>query len=89
VETVFAQGELGQSGTPFVKPWPLSAWPSVPTRFLAGRYDRMFPLEFQRRVVRDRLGFEPDVIDSGHLPAFGRPDDLVARLEQYRTGMVR
>jgi hypothetical protein len=49
----------------------------------------MFPLAFQRRVVRERLGFEPDVIDSGHLPAFARPDELVARLEQYRTGETR
>src|SRR5580698_4950965 len=23
-----------QSGTPFQKPWPLNAWPDVPTRFL-------------------------------------------------------
>jgi hypothetical protein len=45
----------------------------------------MFPLEFQRRVVRERLGFEPDVIDSGHLPALARPDKLVAWLERYRT----
>jgi hypothetical protein len=50
------QGEPVQSGTPFTQPWPLKRWPDVPTRFLQGRDDRFFPLEFQRRVVRERLG---------------------------------
>ena len=75
-----------QSGTPFEKPWPLDAWPDVPTRFLLCRDDRLFPAEFMRRVVRDRLGITPDEIDSGHLPALSRPNELVERLEAYRTG---
>src|SRR6478752_3516820 len=49
-----------QSGTPFAKPWPLDRWPDVPTRFLLCRDDRLFPADFQRRVVRERLGFDPD-----------------------------
>lgn len=73
-----------QSATPFEKPWPLDAWPHVPTRFLLCRQDRFFPAEFQRRVVKERLGIEPDEMDGGHLPALSRPDDLVARLEAYR-----
>ena len=73
-----------QSGTPFERPWPLPAWPSVPTRFLLCRNDRFFPAEFLRRVVRERLGFDPDEMDGGHLPALARPDELVARLEAYR-----
>ena len=28
-----------------------------------------FPAEWQRGVVRDRLGIEPDEIDGGHCPA--------------------
>lgn len=84
-EAVFARPESGMSDAVWEKPWPLKAWPDVATRFLAGRYDRMFPLAFQQRIVRDRLGIEPDVIDSGHLPALARPDELVARLERYRT----
>lgn len=32
-----------QSMTPLDEPWPLQAWPDVPTRVLAGRHDRMFP----------------------------------------------
>lgn len=73
-----------QSSRPFADPWPLEAWPDVETRVIAGRHDRLFPLEFMRRVSRERLGIEPDVIDSGHLPALARPDELVALLESYR-----
>ncbi|MEY2470225.1 MAG: hypothetical protein QOF21_2923 [Actinomycetota bacterium] len=65
-----------QSGTPFEKPWPLERWPDVPTRCIVGRRDRLFPLEFQHRVVNERLGITPDEIDSGHLPALSRPVEL-------------
>src|SRR6478752_1596560 len=72
-----------QSGTPFAKPWPLDRWPDVPTRFLLCRDDRLFPADFQRRVVRERLGFDPDEMRGGHLPALAHPDELVQRLESY------
>ena len=74
-----------QSGTPFEKPWPLEAWPDVPTKFLLCRDDRFFPAEFMRRVVRERLGIIPDEMDGGHLPALSRPKELADRLEAYRT----
>lgn len=80
---VFARGEPRQSGTPFEKPWPLPAWPDVPTRFLQGRDDRLFPLEFQRRVVRERLGIPVDEMPGGHLLALSRPRELADRLETY------
>jgi pimeloyl-ACP methyl ester carboxylesterase len=76
-----------QSGTPFQKPWPLAAWPDVPTRFLLCRDDRLFPADFQRRVVKERLGITPDEMDSGHLPALSRPRELVERLEAYRVAL--
>jgi hypothetical protein len=69
-----------QSGTPFEKPWPLDAWPDVPTRFLLCRDDRLFPADFQRRVVRERLGITPDEMGGGHLPALARPVELAERL---------
>ena len=72
-----------QSATPFEKPWPRDSWPDVPTRFLLCRDDRFFPAEFQRRVVRDRLGIVPDEMDGGHLPALSCPVDLAARLVAY------
>jgi pimeloyl-ACP methyl ester carboxylesterase len=85
VRGAFSRGERRQSGTPFEKPWPLDAWPEVPTRFLLCRHDRFFPAEFMRRVVRQRLGITPDEMDGGHLPALSRPGELVDRLEAYRT----
>jgi pimeloyl-ACP methyl ester carboxylesterase len=81
-----ARGERKQSGTPFEKPWPLAAWPDVPTKFLLCRHDRFFPAEFIRRVVRERLNIVPDELDGGHLPALARPRELADRLEAYRAG---
>jgi pimeloyl-ACP methyl ester carboxylesterase len=74
-----------QSGTPFAKPWPLDAWPNVPTRFLLCTNDRLFPADFQRRVVRERLGIIPDEIESGHLPALSHPTELAERLDAYQS----
>lgn len=86
VTELFARGEPRQSDTPFVEPWPLDRWPDVPTRVLACRHDRLFPLDFMRRLAQDRLGVEADVIDSGHLPALARPKELAERLEAYVPG---
>lgn len=72
-----------QSMTPLDQPWPLSAWPDVPTRVLAGRHDRMFPLEFQRRIARERLSLDVDEIDGGHMVALSNPTGLAERLESY------
>jgi pimeloyl-ACP methyl ester carboxylesterase len=73
-----------QSGGPFTTPWPLKAWPAVPTRVLVGRDDRLFPPEFQRRVARERLGVTPDELDGGHLLMLSRPVELAERLVRYR-----
>jgi pimeloyl-ACP methyl ester carboxylesterase len=78
-------GEPAQSGTPFEKAWPLARWPDVPTRFLQGRDDRFFPLEFQRRVVGARLGITVDEMPGGHLLALSQPEEVARRLEAYRV----
>ena len=78
-----------QSDAVFAAPWPLATWPDVPTRFLLCRDDRFFPAGVQRRVVRDRLGFEPDEMDGGHLPALSRPHDLSQRLLRYLDEVQR
>jgi pimeloyl-ACP methyl ester carboxylesterase len=70
------QPEPEQSDTPMERTWPLPGWPDVPTRVVAGSDDRLFPLEFQRRVVRQRLGVDVDVIPGGHLVALSRPEAL-------------
>lgn len=77
--------DRAQSGTPFERPWPLPAWPDVPTRFLLFRDDRLFPAGFLRRVVRERLGIVPDEMAGGHYAMLSRPQELAARLEAYRA----
>ncbi len=84
VDEAWKRGEPRQSGAPFARPWSLTEWPNVPTRFLQGRDDRYFPVEFQRRVVQERLGIAPDEMDGGHLVALSRPKELADRLEAYR-----
>jgi len=73
----------GQSDTPGRSPWPLSAWPDVPTRFILCTEDRFFPAGFMRRVVRDRLGIAPDEIAAGHCVALSRPAELADMLAGY------
>jgi pimeloyl-ACP methyl ester carboxylesterase len=83
VADAFDRGEPRQSDRPFGDAWPLDAWPDVRTQVVAGRNDRLFPLETTKRLARERLGVEADVIDTGHLPALARPDELAQRLEAY------
>jgi pimeloyl-ACP methyl ester carboxylesterase len=65
-----------QSGRPFEDPWPLDAWPDVPTSVLSGRDDRFFPPDFQRRLAAERLGCAVEEIPGGHLAALSRPVEL-------------
>lgn len=82
-----ARPPVDQSGTPFDRPWPLSAWPDVPTKYVLCRDDRLFPADFVRRHVARRLGagVVPDEIDSGHYPALANPTALVDLLDSYRA----
>lgn len=73
-----------QSMTPLDEPWPLASWPDVPTRVLSGSLDRMFPVDFQRRIARERLHLEIDEIDGGHMVAMSNPGGMAERLEAYR-----
>jgi SAM-dependent methyltransferase len=75
----------GQSRTPMLEPWPLERWPDVPTEYVLCRDDRIFPAEWARRHVRERLGIVPDEIDGGHSPFEERPLELAARLLQHRA----
>jgi pimeloyl-ACP methyl ester carboxylesterase len=72
-----------QSDTPSREPWPLEAWPDVPTRFVLCRDDRLLPAPFLRRVVRERLGIDPDELDAGHCVALSRPAELAELLAGY------
>ncbi|MEV4314156.1 alpha/beta hydrolase [Actinocrispum sp. NPDC049592] len=70
----------GQSETPMNAPWPLDAWPDVPTRFVLCTEDRFFPAAFMREVVADRLGVVPEEIAAGHCVSLSRPKELAALL---------
>jgi pimeloyl-ACP methyl ester carboxylesterase len=72
-----------QSGRPFADPFPLDKWPDVSTRVLAARHDRLFPVEFQRRIARERLELDADEIGGGHLVALSNPSELARRLCSY------
>jgi|SRR5690625_2296856 len=77
-----------QSGRPFAEPWPLDAWPDVPTRVITGREDRLFPREFQRRLARERLGVTPDEVDGGHLAMLSRPAQIADLLDRYAAELL-
>lgn len=77
--------ERDQGEAAMLEPWPLEAWPDVPTRFLLCRDARMFPAEWTRRIVRERLGIVPDEMDGGHYISLSRPRELAERLESYRA----
>jgi len=75
-EAVYARGEPQQADKPCGEPWPLKAWPDVPTSAVTGRHDRLFPEPLQRSYLRERLGIEPTVVDGGHLVALANPESL-------------
>ena len=77
------RGGRRQSETPGKQPWPLDAWPSVPTRFILGRNDRFFPATWLRPLVHTRLGITPDEIDSGHCPALSQPLEVARCLAAW------
>jgi pimeloyl-ACP methyl ester carboxylesterase len=80
IEALFARPEPHESDRAFGDPWPLDAWPDVPTRVLAGRHDRLLPFEFLCALARRRVGVACEPLDSGHLPALARPRELADRL---------
>ncbi len=82
-EQAVARGGRAQSDTPGRSPWPLSAWPAIPTRFVLCTEDRFFPAGFMRRVVAERLGIVPDEIAAGHCVALSRPKELADMLAGY------
>jgi pimeloyl-ACP methyl ester carboxylesterase len=90
-EQAMRKGGRPQSDTPGRSPWPLTAWPAIPTRFILCTEDRFFPAGFMRRVVDERLGIVPDQIAAGHCVALSRPAELARMLarDQRRPPGVR
>lgn len=64
-------------------PWPLDAWPDVPTKFIVCTEDRFFPPRFLRRLAHERLGIEADEVVGGHCAMLSRPADIAELLIRY------
>ena len=69
-----------QAEAVFTEPCRFESWPPIPIHAIASANDRFFPLPFQRRVARDRLKVEVEVLPGGHLVALSNPEGLVERL---------
>ena len=68
-----------QSQRPFGDPCIFSSW-AAPVSVISAKDDRFFPVEFQQRLARDRLGVEPRLVPGGHLVALSQPDQLAAAI---------
>ncbi|MGX9346207.1 alpha/beta fold hydrolase [Microbacterium sp. KNMS] len=81
VRDLVAQGAPPQAEGIFASVFPLERWPAIPTAVIAGRDDRLFPLALIRRLAAERVPGAPvQVIESGHLPGFSRPEELAELL---------
>ena len=72
-----------ESTTAWRTPWPLDAWPDVPTKFVLCRDDHFFPAAFLRRLAAERLGVIADEIPGCHCVALSHPRELAERLVTY------
>ncbi|WP_291574852.1 alpha/beta hydrolase [Bradyrhizobium sp.] len=75
-----------EAETIFGDPCLFEGWPDIPIHVLAGKDDRFFPIEFQRRVARERLGKEVAEIPGGHLVALSNAERLAECLVAYEKG---
>jgi len=77
---IIQQGEphvRNQAERVFAEPCRFQGWPNVPIHVIAGRDDRFFPIDFQRRVARRRLNTGIEALPGGHLVALSNPHGLV------------
>jgi pimeloyl-ACP methyl ester carboxylesterase len=72
----------------FSEPCRFTRWPDIPIHVLTGRDDRFFPIEFQQRVARERLGKKVEEIPGGHLVALSNPERLTEHLLTYEKGLT-
>ena len=82
-EEALRRGGRGESSVVYDTPWPLNAWPDVPTKFILCQDDHFFPAAFLRRVARERLGTVPDEVPGCHCAALSHPGELTGLLVSY------
>lgn len=74
-----------QADTVFGQSCGFDHWPDIPVRVIASADDRFFPLAFQRRIARERLQTDVDVLPGGHLVALSHAGELAAHLLALRA----
>jgi hypothetical protein len=77
LQEALERGEPEQAGRVMTDQFPLPTLPAIPMRGIAATNDRFFPVAFMERLIRDRLGVEPEHVAAGHLPALANPVGLV------------
>jgi pimeloyl-ACP methyl ester carboxylesterase len=82
-EEAMQKGERGESSVVWSTPWPLDAWPNVPTKFILCKDDHFFPAAFMRRLAQERLGIRPDEVPGCHCAALSNPKELSDLLVSY------
>jgi pimeloyl-ACP methyl ester carboxylesterase len=82
-EEALRRGGRGESSVVWGTPWPLDAWPDVPTRVILCTDDRVFPPAFIRRLAHERLGIAADEISGCHCVALSHPRQLSRLLVSY------
>jgi pimeloyl-ACP methyl ester carboxylesterase len=82
-EEALRHGGRGESTVVWHTPWPLAAWPVVPTRFILCQDDRCFPAAFMRRLAGQRLGLVADEVPGCHCVALSHPRELAGLLVSY------
>jgi pimeloyl-ACP methyl ester carboxylesterase len=75
--------ERPEADVVFGEPCRFEKWPAIPIHVIAGRDDRFFPIEFQRRVAQERLQRGVDDLPGGHLLALANPRGLADQLLGY------
>jgi pimeloyl-ACP methyl ester carboxylesterase len=86
---IVAQGaahERDEAEAIFAEPCAFERWPDIPIHVIAGRDDRLFPIDLQRRIARERLQVDVDEVPGGHLVALSQPQALAGRILSYLPG---
>jgi hypothetical protein len=77
------RGGRGESSKVWSTAWPLDDWPPVPTKFIACKDDRFFPLPYMQRLAQQRLGMAADEVAGCHCVALSHPKELSDLLVSY------
>lgn len=77
------------SAAAMAQPWPLTAWPDVPTTSIVCRHDRFFPPDFLRALTVERLHIVAEEVDGGHCVPLSRPEALADLLIVSAEGVRR